>query len=67
MPRTTIDRLGMMAMYTRDVDRLGITEAIARCLEHLRLGHNRPLHLSFDIDVLDPLVAPATGTPGTLF
>lgn len=26
------------------------------------LGDHRPLHLSYDIDALDPLVAPATGT-----
>jgi arginase len=26
------------------------------------LGPSRPLHLSYDIDALDPLVAPATGT-----
>ena len=25
---------------------------------------SRPLHVSFDIDVLDPSEAPATGTPG---
>lgn len=28
--------------------------------------HNtRSLHVSFDIDVLDPLEAPSTGTPGS--
>lgn len=28
-----------------------------------RIGHERPLYLSFDIDGLDPSVAPGTGTP----
>lgn len=27
------------------------------------VGPDAPIHLSFDIDVLDPSVAPATGTP----
>jgi arginase len=26
------------------------------------LGPDRPLHLSYDIDVVDPIYAPATGT-----
>lgn len=30
--------------------------------------HNsRSLHVSFDIDALDPLEAPSTGTPGLQF
>ncbi|HKI73268.1 MAG TPA: agmatinase [Pseudomonadales bacterium] len=28
-----------------------------------RIGHERPVYLSFDIDGLDPSVAPGTGTP----
>lgn len=27
------------------------------------LGHDTPIHLSFDIDSLDPSVAPSTGLP----
>jgi hypothetical protein len=27
------------------------------------IGANTPIHLSFDVDALDPLVAPSTGTP----
>ena len=30
-------------------------------LEHL--GPNTPIHLSFDVDALDPQWAPSTGTP----
>ena len=28
-----------------------------------QIGRERPVHLSFDIDGLDPSVAPGTGTP----
>lgn len=27
--------------------------------------HSKSIHVSFDIDSLDPLEAPSTGTPGT--
>ena len=27
------------------------------------IGPDTPIHLSFDVDALDPLVAPSTGTP----
>lgn len=27
------------------------------------IGNDTPIHLSFDVDALDPFVAPSTGTP----
>ena len=44
-----------------DIDKHGIAEIMRRCFEYL--GESNPLHLSFDVDALDPTVAPATGTP----
>jgi arginase len=34
-------------------------------LDHVNGGSSRkrPIHLSFDVDALDPSVAPSTGTP----
>lgn len=32
-------------------------------LSYLTGGEKRPLHLSFDVDALDPSVFPSTGTP----
>ena len=46
------------------VDKMGAAAAVAKCLEHLNIGADRPLHMSFDIDSIDPVQAPATGTPG---
>jgi arginase len=37
----------------------GIGKVIDMALQHLG---NRPLHLSYDIDAVDPILAPATGT-----
>jgi arginase len=43
----------------RDVDRLGISGVMTSALQYLSSG---PIHLSFDIDAIDPSVAPGTGT-----
>ncbi|GAA5862149.1 hypothetical protein JCM1840_001661 [Sporobolomyces johnsonii] len=42
------------------VDKWGIGKVVEMALEHV--GTDRPIHLSFDIDALDPTVAPSTGT-----
>ena len=44
-----------------EVDRYGIGTVVDMALHHL--GPDCPIHLSFDVDALDPSVAPATGTP----
>ena len=43
-----------------EVDKYGIGEVMKRAFDHL--GNDAPIHLSFDVDALDPTVAPATGT-----
>ncbi|KAI9355996.1 Ureohydrolase [Zopfochytrium polystomum] len=49
------------AFSMHEVDRWGIGKVVDMALDYL--GRDRPLHLSFDVDALDPSVAPATGTP----
>jgi arginase len=44
-----------------DVDRMGVEPVIRQSLEHIADG--APLHLSLDMDVIDPEVAPGVGTP----
>lgn len=60
--RALIRRLGIQVFTISDVDRLGIFEVIQRALDHL---HPEPgdLHLSLDLDVVDPTAAPGVGTP----
>jgi arginase len=49
-------------VYTMsDVDRLGIEPAIRESLEHV--AGDGFVHVSLDLDVLDPEVAPGVGTP----
>jgi arginase len=57
--------LGILAFSMQDVDQRGIARVMAAALRHLK---GRPLHLSFDVDAVDPGVIAATGTavPGGL-
>jgi arginase len=46
----------------KDVDRLGITEVMERALK-LACDGTAGVHVSFDLDVCDPSIAPGVGTP----
>nr|GAT59518.1 agmatinase 1 [Mycena chlorophos] len=52
--------VGFQLISADDIDDLGVPEIVERIRG--RVG-SRPVYLSLDIDVLDPSVAPATGTP----
>lgn len=72
--KAAVRALGLCAYTMADVDRHGIGRVVEMALGHLLGGgggdeqRRRPLHLSFDIDAVDPSLAPATGTavPGGL-
>ncbi|KAI8585375.1 hypothetical protein BDZ88DRAFT_466974 [Geranomyces variabilis] len=49
------------AFSMHDVDKHGIGAIVQKAIDYL--GADSPIHLSFDVDALDPTVAPATGTP----
>jgi agmatinase len=51
---------GITSLFMHDVDQLGIEEIVGRTVGIVGAG---PVFLSVDIDVLDPSVAPGTGTP----
>ena len=47
-----------------DVQRLGIKQVLQETIDYLTIdGELMPLHVSVDIDSLDPWYAPSTGTP----
>ncbi|TPX16592.1 uncharacterized protein E0L32_012420 [Thyridium curvatum] len=52
---------GVRAFSMFDVDRHGIGRVVEMALAHI--GSDTPVHLSFDVDALDPMWAPSTGTP----
>lgn len=60
--RSLIRRLGIVVFTMSDIDRLGIYDVIGRALTHLAPAVGE-LHLSLDLDVVDPSFAPGVGTP----
>lgn len=54
---------GIRAFSMHEVDRHGIGRVVEMALDHVNPARDRPIHLSFDVDALDPSVAPSTGTP----
>lgn len=54
------------AFSMHEVDKYGIGKVVDMALDYVNGGEGkrqRPIHLSFDVDALDPSVAPSTGTP----
>ncbi|KAL9110385.1 MAG: hypothetical protein Q9227_005116 [Pyrenula ochraceoflavens] len=49
------------AFSMHDIDKHGIGRVVEMALAHI--GSDTPIHLSFDVDALDPQWAPSTGTP----
>jgi arginase len=54
--------LGVHAFTMKDIDRLGIAEVMDRALAAASAGTGG-VHVSFDLDVCDPTIAPGVGTP----
>lgn len=52
---------GLMQVGCDEIDEIGTDGILAKVRS--RAG-NRPVYLSFDTDVIDPGLAPGTGTPG---
>ncbi|KAF2749100.1 Arginase/deacetylase [Sporormia fimetaria CBS 119925] len=54
---------GFEIVEAREIDKIG-TDGIIKKIRD-RVGTEKPVYLSIDIDTLDPAFAPATGTPET--
>lgn len=54
------------AFSMHEVDKYGIGKVMEMALDHVNSNRDLPIHLSFDVDALDPTVAPSTGTPVSL-
>lgn len=62
-----LNRLPIKIFTMHDVDRLGMANVVEEAIHHLR-SQTDGVHLSFDLDVIDPMIAPGVGTkvPGGL-
>jgi arginase len=56
-----IRRLGIKVFTMSDVDRMGIVRVVEQALAHI--AGPGFVHVSLDMDALDPEVAPGVGTP----
>jgi len=61
--RAILRKHNIKAFSMHEVDRYGIGKVVEMALDHVNPQRDRPIHLSFDVDALDPSVAPSTGTP----
>lgn len=57
-----IRRLGLLVLTMKEVDQRGIAAVMQEALERVSDG-TVGFHCSFDLDVVDPRVAPGVGTP----
>ena len=54
------EKSGMRVIYMEEFSKLGVEKTIA---EARRVAGDGPTYISFDVDGLDPVYAPGTGTP----
>lgn len=58
-----INEYDITAYGMQDVDKYGVKSLVQMALNKIDPERNRSIHVSFDIDSLDVLEAPSTGTP----
>ncbi|KAK9461753.1 uncharacterized protein V1516DRAFT_672864 [Lipomyces oligophaga] len=61
--RKILKQHNIAAYSMHHVDKYGIGKVVEMALDKINPDGKAPIHLSLDIDALDPVHAPATGTP----
>ncbi|KAL1429801.1 hypothetical protein MTO96_015665 [Rhipicephalus appendiculatus] len=61
--RYFMNHLGIRTYDMADIDRLGIRGVTQRILQEINPTGEKSLHISYDIDSIDKMTAPSTGTP----
>ncbi|BFZ54198.1 Arginase, catabolizes arginine to ornithine and urea [Savitreella phatthalungensis] len=61
--RRLIREHGIAAYSMHHIDRDGIGAVVRAALDRINPDRTRPIHLSYDVDALDPVFVSATGTP----
>lgn len=60
--KATIQKLGVRTFTMRDIDELGMRTVLQEAIRTASTG-TAGFHLSFDVDGIDPTIAPGVGTP----
>lgn len=50
---------GIKAYTMHEVDKYGIGKVVQMALDHVNPDGDKPIHLSFDVDAMDPTVTPS--------
>ncbi|KAK6997786.1 arginase-1-like isoform X1 [Biomphalaria glabrata] len=58
-----IEKLNICAFSAKDVRTLGVDFVMSAIMSQIDPWDRLPIHLSFDVDAMDPGIIPATGTP----
>lgn len=61
--RELIQEMGIKVYTMHEIDRLGMTKVMEEAIEYLKMRQVDGVHLSLDLDALDPLYTPGVGTP----
>lgn len=61
--RALIKECGIKIYTMHEIDRLGMTHVMEETMKYFRARQIDGLHLSLDLDALDPLYTPGVGTP----
>ncbi|KAH9504535.1 argininosuccinate synthetase [Bulinus truncatus] len=61
--RSIIEMFNIKTYSMHEVDKHGIKEVVEQALRQVDPSGTRPIHVSFDIDTMDPTLTPSTGTP----
>ena len=61
--RLLIKQLGIKVFTMHEIDRLGMATVMGDAIRYLKERHVDGVHLSLDLDALDPLYTPGVGTP----
>ena len=59
--RNLLREAGVRAYTMKEIDAYGVARVVRQAMKYL--SHVDQVHLSFDLDVLDPEIAPGVGTP----
>ncbi len=62
LERESIKKISLPVYTMSDIDKLGIHRVITRVLKHFKENVDH-IHVSFDLDSVDPTIVPGVGTP----
>ncbi|MBT9259450.1 MAG: arginase [Clostridiales bacterium] len=61
--KVLLKEMGIHVMTMREVDEKGMAQCMREALAIASRGGTQGIHLSFDMDAMDPTIAPGVGTP----